>query len=142
MGRYAFTIDIAAPRDHVFDLWVNLDRAHEWIEGLKKITDVSGPSDQIGTTYVAWFGPFGSPTTVLEAERPTHFRTKFGNWMLAGENDATFEQVGSTTRVTQTLRTVGLIPAVFGRIFATGSYRGSFRGELETFKRLAEQVHN
>jgi hypothetical protein len=34
--------------------------------------------------------------------------------------------------------TEGLVAAIFGRIFAMGSYRGSFRGELDTFVRLAE----
>lgn len=139
MGTYSFSADIHAPRERVFELWTNLARLTEWIQGLNKVTDVTGPSDQVGTSYVAWFGPFGSKTVILEAERPSRYRTKFGNWMLRGENDATFEQVGDATRLTQTFRTVGAIPAFFGRLFAMGSYKGSFRGELNEFKRICER---
>lgn len=33
----------------------------------------------------------------------------------------------------------GVTKAIVARIFATGSYRGSFRGELKSFARLAER---
>ena len=140
MGRYTFVLDIKAPREQVFDLWTNLDRAHEWIEGMAGVSDVSGPVDQAGTTYLTRFGSWAkSLTTVVDAERPSHFKTKFGNWLLRGENGATFEQVGPGTRLTQTFETEGIIPAISARIFATGSYKGSFRGELETFKEICER---
>ena len=140
MGRYTFVIDIDAPRQQVFDLWVDLERAPEWIEGLDKITDVTGPLDQAGTTYVARFGTWAtSKTTVLEAERPRFIRVKFGNWLLRGEQSALFEETAPGTRLTQTFVTQGVIPAIAARIFATGSYKGSFRGELATFKRICER---
>jgi uncharacterized protein YndB with AHSA1/START domain len=140
MGRYSFVVDIDAPREQVFDLWVNLERAPEWIEGLDKIIDVTGPPDQAGTSYVARFGTWAtSTTTVLEAERPRFVRVKFGNWLLRGEQSALFEETASSTRLTQTFVTQGVIPAIAARIFATGSYKGSFRGELETFKRICER---
>ena len=43
------------------------------------------------------------------------------------------------TVLRQTLRTNGVVAAVAARIFATGSFRGSFRGELAEFGRLAER---
>jgi uncharacterized protein YndB with AHSA1/START domain len=138
MGEYRFTIHVAAPPEHVFELWTNLERAKEWIGGLSKFTDVSGPLDQVGARYVAWFGSMASPTEVIAVERPRLFRTRFGNRMLRGENEATFEPDGEGTRLTQTFRTEGLIPAIAARIFATGSYKGSFRGELAHFGRIAE----
>jgi type II secretory pathway component PulF len=49
------------------------------------------------------------------------------------------EPVPEGTRLTQTFTTEGWLPAIMARIFATGSYKGSFRGELATFARLAEQ---
>jgi hypothetical protein len=79
-----------------------------------------------------------SPTEVLEVTRPNRFRTRFGSWLLAGESAATFEPEGTGTRLSQTFRTQGFIPAIMGRIFATGSWSGSFRGELEHFGRIAE----
>lgn len=139
MGEYRFGIHVAAPPDHVFGLWIDLDRAKEWIGGLTKYTDVTGPVDQAGTRYVAWFGPMRSPTEVLDVDRPRFIRTRFGTWLLRGEASATFEPEGDGTRLTETFRTQGIIPAIAARIFATGSYKGSFRGELAEFGRIAER---
>jgi hypothetical protein len=140
MGRYIFVVDINAPREQVFDLWINLDRAHEWIEGMAGVSDLSGPVDQAGTTYVTRFGSWAkSLTTVVDAERPNRFRVKFGNWLLRGENGARFEEVDTGTRLTHTFDTVGIIPAITARIWASGSYKGSFRGELNTFKEICER---
>jgi hypothetical protein len=80
-----------------------------------------------------------SPTEVLAVDRPRHFKTRFGNRLLRGTNEATFQADGTGTRLTQRFVTRGLISAVAARIFATGSYRGSFRGELAEFARLAER---
>lgn len=140
MGTHHLSIDIAAPRDRVFGLWVDIDRASEWIEGLSRITDLSGPSDQAGTTYVVHFGTWSSSTsTILEAERPRFIRVKFGSWLLRGENLATFDEIEGGTRLTQEFRLEGLMSAIMGRVFASGSYRGSFRGELNTFKQICER---
>jgi uncharacterized protein YndB with AHSA1/START domain len=43
VGYHRFVVQVRAPREQVFDLWTDLDRAHEWIEGLTRITDVTGP---------------------------------------------------------------------------------------------------
>ncbi|MBI3752112.1 MAG: SRPBCC domain-containing protein [Chloroflexi bacterium] len=80
-----------------------------------------------------------SPTEVLEAERPRYFRTRFGNRLLRGENATTFEPEGTGTRLTEVFRTEGLIPAIVARLFGMGSYKGSFRGELAEFGRIAER---
>ena len=139
MAHYQFTVDIAAPIERVFDLWTSLDRVHEWVGGISKVTDVTGPSDRAGTRYTIWFGSMRSPSEILEADGPHRLRTRFGNRMLRGETQVTFERTASGTRLTQEFRTEGLIPAFSARIFATGSYKGSFRGELGTFVRIAER---
>ena len=140
MGTYSFTVEIAAPRDEVYALWINLDRAHEWIEGMAGITDLSGPPDQVGTTYVVKFGSWAkSPTRVIEADPPRLLTVAFGTWLLRGTQSARFEENGLGTRLSQTFRTNGVIPAIAGRIFATGSYKGSFRGELNRFKEICER---
>ena len=139
MGNYRFTIQIDAPPEQVFALWIDLERAPEWIGGLTKITDLTGPLDQPGARYTAWFGRMRSPTEVLEVDRPRFIRSRFGNALLRGETSASFEPAGAGTRLTQTFRTQGIIPAIAARIFATGSYKGSFRGELAEFGRIAEQ---
>jgi type II secretory pathway component PulF len=43
------------------------------------------------------------------------------------------------TRLTQTFKTIGVIPAISSRLFALGSYEGSFKGELQKFARIAER---
>lgn len=140
MSRYTFSVDVAAPAERVFDLWTDLDRIREWVGGVTRVSDVSGPLDRVGTRYTVWFGKMASPTEVIAVERPHHFRTRFGNRLLRGITDARFEPTAGGTRVEETLETEGFVSALVARIFATGSYKGSFRGELEAFSRLAERA--
>lgn len=139
MAHHQFTVDIAAPIEQVYDLWTNPERMSEWIEGISKVTDVTGPAGQAGTRYTVWFGSMRSPSEILEAERPRRLRTRFGNRLLRGETNVTFEPMPSGTRLTQEFRTQGVVPAIAAWIFALGSYKGSFRGEIESFVRLAER---
>jgi uncharacterized protein YndB with AHSA1/START domain len=138
MSTYTLTTHVAAPMEVVFDLWINLDRMKEWVGGVTKVTDISGPVDRVGTRYTTWFGRMKSPTEVIEAERPRLFATRFGNTILRGSNRTVLEPDGDGTRITETFQTVGFLSAISARIFAAGSYRGSFKGELEAFARLAE----
>ena len=140
MAEFRLSVHIAASPEQVFDLWTDLDRMHEWVRGVTKVTDVTGPLDRIGTRYTVWFGGMASHAEVLDARRPSHFKGRFRNAILRGENEATFQPEGNGTRLAQTFRTQGLVAAIAGRIFATGSYRGSFKGELAEFARLAERV--
>ena len=139
VGHHRFVVQVKAPREQVFDLWTNLDRADEWIEGLTRITDVKGPITTAGTRYTAWFGRMRSPSDILQVDRPKLVRTRFGSWLLRGVAHATFEDQGHGTRLTQEFWTNGIISAVMARIFAFGSYKGSFRGELKSFVRIAER---
>jgi uncharacterized protein YndB with AHSA1/START domain len=139
MGTHRLSVHVAAPPEHVFDLWTNLDRMKEWVGGVTKVSDVTGPVDRAGTRYTVWFGRMRSQTEVLEAERPRFFRTRFGNSILRGEASATFEPEADGTRIDQEFRTDGLIAAIAAWIFAQGSYRGSFQGELNAFAKIAER---
>ena len=100
---------------------------------------MTGPVNAAGTHYTAWFGRMGSPSEILQVDRPKLRRTRFGSWLLRGMEQATFEDQGDGTRLTQELWTRGIISAVMARIFAFGSYKGSFRGELKSFARVAER---
>ena len=139
VARYTISTHVGALPEHVFALWTNLERMGEWVGGVTGVSDVSGPIDQVGTTYVVHFGPMKSPTTILEVERPRRFATRFGNWLLRGRSSAVFEPDGTGTQITQEFETVGLISAVSSWVFSRGSYEGSFRGELEKFARIAER---
>jgi uncharacterized protein YndB with AHSA1/START domain len=139
VARFTISTYVAAPPERVFALWTNLERMGEWVGGVTGVTDISGPVDRVGTTYVVHFGPMKSPTEVLDVERPHLFGTRFGNWVLRGRSSATFETESDGTRVTQTFETVGRISAISSWLFSRGSYEGSCRGELETFARIAER---
>jgi len=139
VARYTISTHVGAPLERVFALWTDLDRMGEWVGGVTGVSDVSGPVDRVGTTYVVHFGPVKSPTEVLEVERPRLFSTRFGSWILRGRSSATFEPDTDGTRITQSFETVGMISAISAWIFSRGSYEGSFRGELEKFARIAER---
>ncbi|BCW52005.1 uncharacterized protein YndB with AHSA1/START domain [Arthrobacter sp. 1088] len=139
MATFRVTTLVAAPPERVFATWTDPDRFQEWIGGVTRVTDRTGSIDQVGSRYTVWFGRMASPTEILAVERPWHIRTRFGNAILKGESDVRFAPEAGGTRIHQEFVTRGFIAAIFGRIFAMGSYRGSFRGELETFRRLVER---
>ena len=139
MAEHRVSIDIAATPEQVFALWMDLDRMTEWVGGVTRVTDVTGPIDVAGTRYTVRFGLMKSPTEILEVERPHHVRTRFGNLILKGESDVRLEATPRGTHLTQVFRTRGFISAITGRLFAAGSYEGSFKGELETFRTIVER---
>ncbi len=139
VAHYTISTQVAAPPDQVFALWTDLQRMGEWVGGVTRVTDVSGPVDRVGTTYIVHFGPVKSPTEVIETDPPRRFTTRFGSWVLRGVSGTTFQAEGDGTRVTQEFETVGRISAISSWIFSRGSYEGSFRGELEKFARIAER---
>lgn len=138
MGRYTYTIEIDAPRNLVFDLWTDLELMKTWVGGVTDVSPPTGPMDRAGTRYTVYFGKFGSPTEILEVERPRLYMTRFGTAWLRGTNRAELEDVPAGTKLTQTFVTEGFLPGIFGWIFGHGSYRGSFLGELRHFGRIAE----
>jgi len=141
VGRYTNTIDIDAPRELVFDLWTDLALMRTWVGGVSGFSEPSGPIDRAGTTYTIYFGKFGSPVTVLEAERPRLYASRSGTFWMQLSNRGEFELGGpgsDGTRLTQTIDVYGsLLSRTFGWIFGHGSYRGSFLGELRHFGRIA-----
>lgn len=139
MSRRVLNVTVEAPIEVVFDLWTNLDRMHEWVEGVTKITDVSGPVAQAGTRYTAWFGPMPSRTEVVAVDRPRLFESRFASRILAGTSRAEFTPEGGGTRVTQEFRTSGLVSAFFTWLFSLGSRTGSFQGELNHFAEIAQR---
>lgn len=139
MGTYKVSTVIAAPPEQVFATWTDADRFKEWIGGVTRVTDRVGSVDEPGSRYTVWFGRMASPTEVLAVERPKHLRTRFGNAILKGESDVTFLPEGAGTRLNQEFVTWGFIAGIFGRLFSLGSYRGSFRGELEAFREIVER---
>lgn len=139
MAHYTVSIHVDATPEAVFALWTDLQRMDEWVGGVTGVSDVSGPIDRVGTTYVVHFGPVKSPTTIIEVDPPRRYATRFGSWILRGTSSTTFESDGTGTRVTQEFETVGRISAISSWLFSRGSYEGSFQGELEKFGRIVER---
>jgi len=133
------SIFIAARPEQVFDLYLNMDRMHEWVNGVTKVTDVTGPPDRAGTRYTVWFGRSPGHYEVLEAERPRHVKTRFKAWYLSGVMDVTLEPEGNGTRVTGDLKTDGLIAAITAFIFSHMPGPGSFQAEMAKFVELVER---
>ena len=52
---------------------------------------------------------------------------------------ARYRDVDGRTRLIQEFDIHGIIPNIAARIFGMGSYKGSFQGELEAFKAIAER---
>jgi len=136
VGDHVFSIEISAPPERVFDLWVDVKRMPEWTEGLTRITNLSGPPGEAGTRYSAWFGRSRASVEILAADRPRHVAWAMRYGPLAAEIDCRFESLAAGTRMTETIRTRGVVGSIWARILAAGSYRGSFRGELATFASL------
>lgn len=140
MAQHSFTVEIGAPPETVYDVWVSPARMPEWTEGLARVTDVTGEPGQAGTRYTAWFGRTAATVTVVVGERPTRFAWRVRLGPLAAEFDSRFERSGSGTRMVETVRTRGILAWLWNRILSTGRYRGSFRGELDNFARICERV--
>ena len=83
--------------------------------------------------------PDEQPEQILEVDRPRLVRTRFGSWLLRGVEQAHVRGPGRRYGLTQEFWTNGIISVVMARIFAFGSYKGGFRGELNSFVRLAER---
>lgn len=139
MTRRSFSVEIAAPPEHVFDLWVDTDRMPEWTEGLTRISDVSGERGQVGTRWVSWFGRSRTTAEVIEADRPRVVAWRVRAGPISATIAATFAATGTGTRLVETIGTTGVVGWVWSAILGTGSYRGSFRGELAVFARICGQ---
>lgn len=139
MAQHTFRIDIGARPESVYDIWADPVRSVEWTEGLTKVTDISGSPGHAGTSYTAWFGRTGARVEVIAAERPARFTWRVRLGPIAAEFDTSFEPSASGTRMTESVRTTGVVAWLWNRILSTGSHRGSFRGELRAFARICER---
>ena len=85
---------VRAPLDRVWAAHVDGARIPEWFPGARSVKHVSGPLDQVGTTYVIRFNPFlRSRVEVTEVDRP---------WMHTRRWDA--RPLGTHGRATVLLR--------------------------------------
>lgn len=139
MTDRTFSVDIAVPPERAYDLWVDVDRMPEWTEGLTRVSDLEGERGQAGARWVSWFGRSRTTAEILVAGRPRTVSWRVRAGPVSAVIGATFAPIGSGTRFTETIGTSGVVGWVWAAILGTGSYRGSFRGELGVFARICEQ---
>ena len=158
MGVHRFSIHANLPPADALMLWADLDRVTEWMDGVTRVSDVTGrpgrpdftlPGSTLpvviapGSRYTLWFGRRPVRVEVLRRSDPSPagLRMRLDGSVRRGETRVSFEPDGSGSRVTLEVETEGVLPGIAGRLLATGSYRGSFRGQLSSFARLAEREH-
>jgi uncharacterized protein YndB with AHSA1/START domain len=142
MGISSVSVDIAAPPQAVYDLYVDIGRVKEWQAGIKQIT-ATGPLDRPGTRWrTVYGGPFRVSGEVLAVEPGVRHQGR-ATEMLGLVNCITtahFAPAGAGTRLTVEFdATVAGGP--FGRVFQkqVGSEMvATFGKDAARLKALAE----
>jgi hypothetical protein len=77
MGQLHATIHVDLSPEPAFDAFADADGLAKWFPGAQAVTDLTGPLDQVGTTYTLRFrGPVRADCEVIAATRPgLHERT-------------------------------------------------------------------
>ena len=159
MTTHRFTVTTRIAPTAALMLWADLDRITEWMTGVTRVSDVAGRPDRPdftlpgasfplvvspGSRYTIWLGRRPVRIEVLypaEGQEGTVYRTRLDGSVRRGESLVRFEPDPDGSRVILEVRTEGLVPGIAGRLMAIGAYRGSFRGNLRSFARLAEREH-
>jgi uncharacterized membrane protein len=129
---------VHAPIEHVWELYCDTSRWHDWMPRMETV-EVSGPIGQVGTTYVAHGKMLGfefkSKYTILEVEphKLIHERTTDN-----GEQDnyLRFAREGDATMVI--LESDYTLPAHIPGFMTKGFFERNVRNMLEDFKVMAE----
>ena len=157
MATHRFSVHAnLAPVDALF-LWADLDRVTEWMAGVRRVTDVAGREDRPdftlpgrrnplvlvpGSRYVLWYrlGPARHEVLLRhDAAAALGHRSRVDGRFRRGEIHAVFGADDGGSRVTLEVRPDGLMPSIVGLLLSIGWHRGSFRGQLGAFARLAER---
>jgi ribosome-associated toxin RatA of RatAB toxin-antitoxin module len=135
---------IAAPIEHVYELARDVDRQREW-NPYMETTDVSGPIDTVGTTFVSTLKLMGqtirSRGTVVEAEprKLIHVRGVADN---GGTSDwfYRFEPYGTGAMITLDVdyEMSGALAAIMDLLVYHGALDRATRHMGENFAALAE----
>ncbi len=134
---------VAAPVDHVFALARDVDRQPEW-NPYMEIADVSGPIDQVGTTFTSTMRLLGqtlhSKGSIVAAEplKLIHIRGTADNG-VASDWVYRFEPYGSGTRCTLDIEyeTTGALPVIMDWLVYHAALDRATRHMAENFAALA-----
>ena len=139
MNRIHQEIRIEAPIEHVWAFLCDVTRWHDW-DPRTEYSDVSGPLDRVGTTFVGTMRLMGfemkETMTVDEVEKPRllHMRSRMGAFYYR------FEAEGPATRMTLEgeYEMPGHLPGFIQKLVTKGWMERYTRRQLEDFKALAE----
>lgn len=133
---------VRAPIERVYTAYVDPALMPKWM-GVKAITDVSGPLDRPGTTFVeVVFGPYRPRTEVLAAEPP--MLHDMGGRSIGGISwrwTARFAPKDGGTQITldeEVRFPAGLISSLLRRSQEGGRMERETRRRLAQFARLVE----
>ena len=132
---------IEAPIEHVWDFYLDTSRWQDWMPR-RKTTDISGPIDQVGTTFVQSTKLMGYEmkwtTEVVEVE-PQRLVRLHSDW---GPNDTTirYEPDGEATRFVfhSDYEMPGKLPGFLKDLMSKGWMERNMARVFEDFKALAE----
>jgi carbon monoxide dehydrogenase subunit G len=141
MIHFHETIRIDAPVEHVWKVLCDTSRLEDWITG-EKLSEFSGPLDQVGTTFVTTSRMLGfemkGTLKVLEVEplRMVHLRAD----MMSMDAFYRFEPEGKATRMTVEgdYDMPGHIPGFIKSLMTKSWTERQMRHQLENFKGIAE----
>ena len=132
---------IEAPVEHVWAFFGDTTHWEDWMPR-RKTTDISGPLDQVGTTYVQSMKLMGVEqkwtTEIVEVEplRLIHVRSDYGPM----DNTFRFEPDGEATKFVfdSDYEMPGKMPGFLKDLMSKGWMERNMRRLFEDFKALAE----
>jgi carbon monoxide dehydrogenase subunit G len=141
MIHFHETIRIDAPVEHVWKVLCDTSRLEDWITG-EKLSEFSGPLDQVGTTFATTSRMLGfemkGTLKVLEVEplRMVHLRAD----MMSMDAFYRFEPEGQATRMILEgdYDMPGHIPEFLKSLMTKSWTERQMRHQLENFKGIAE----
>jgi uncharacterized membrane protein len=139
MDHIRLDVLVDAPLEHVWEFYCDTTRWHDWMPRMQTL-EISGPVDQVGTTYVMHGKMLGfefkAKYTILEVEphKLIHERTTDNG---VQDNYLRFEREGDATRVT--IDSDYTLPAHLPSFMTKGFFERNMRNMLADFKLLAEQ---
>lgn len=142
MAGSSVSIDIAAPPQAVYDLYVDIGRVREWQAGIKEITS-TGPLDRPGTRWRTVYGwPFRVDGEVLAVEPGVRHQSRARELLgfVTCTTTIRFEPVGPGTRLVAEFEYV-VAGGPLGRAFegqAGKEMVATFGKEAARLKALAE----
>ena len=141
MKHFHEEIRIEAPVEHVWAFFGDTTHWEDWMPR-RKTSDISGPMDQVGTTFVQRTKLMGFEmkwTSEIIEVQPLRFVHLHSDWGPT-DNRFRFEPDGEATRlvVDSDYEMPGKLPGFIKDLMGTGWADGEMRRVFQDFKALAE----